>query len=201
MNKLHLVAGLVLLIILIIAYYLFLAPINVDLSNTTQTDLVIWTQMSGPGQRCLYKKLSSGVLAGPAGTLSDGTTATPFLLIYKDSVTTTTSATAPATVYYYGLIMYAADYNTLMALITANGTYYENGSFGSIFYGNGIVSLNPASQPHVNMHFIERLGLCSAIVAGTNVQNTAAMGPTSTALTATAGNKLKYGLGNLTIAY
>lgn len=195
MNKLHLIAGIVLFIILIIIYYLFLAPVNVDLRGTSQTDLVAWSQMgtNGAGQRCLYKRVSSGVLAGPPSTLLNGSTATPFLLIYKDTTSTAT--------YYYGILMYATSYDVLSALITANGAYYENGSFGPGFYGNSIVSLNPASQKHVNIHFIERLGLCSLITAGTNVQNTAAMGNFSSAITATAGNTLKYGFGNLTITY
>jgi hypothetical protein len=118
---------------------------------------------------------------------------TPYLLIYKDVTSTAT--------YYYGLIIYAPSYDYVTNLFTTNGTYYENGLVSPIFYGNGIVSLNPANAAHVDMRYITRLGLCSLLTAGTNVQNTAAMGPTSSAVTATAANKLSYSPPYLVISY
>lgn len=191
MNTIHIIVAVVILIILLIAYYMFLAPVHIDLSKTTQANLIMWTQF-GNSQRCLYKKIAPGVLVGPTGTVNS-VTMTPYLLIYNEETSTDT--------YYYGLLMYAPSYDYITNLFATNGAYYENGSVSPTFYGNTIVSLNPANVSHVNMRYITRLGLCNLLKAGTNVQNTAAMGPTSSAVTATAANKLSYSPPYLVISY
>jgi hypothetical protein len=177
------------LLVFIILYYIFWAPICIDLTNISSNFVTASSDMTVTGNNCVYHQVSPGVFAGKPGTVSDNDGNTlnglPYLLIYKELVGTKT--------YYYALLAYAIVLNTSVYFALSKLP------FEAISAGEGVIALNPDNGNHVSEHYIKRLGTCSLITAGTNVMATAAMDSSTSAATSKLTNKLSYGFGSLTI--
>lgn len=185
-----LVLTIVLTTVLIIIYYLFLAPVCIDLTDissnfTLEFDQI--NQVNASINKCVYHKVSPGVFVGESASVpnsnGDKEIVVPTLLIYEEVV--------DSKKYYYAVLVYTVVLNISSSL--------KEFLIQPASVGVGIIPLNPDNGSHVNIHFIKRLGVCNVLTSGINVQNTASMNNTSSAVTSKLTNKLSYGFGSLTI--